>query len=97
MQSDHPVLHRHPVDKRLLVVDEVGVGDPELIGDSVVECQVERDAGVGQALVSPGLLEVHGDGVVLRNRESAQKKFLVFTKFQVLITAHIQEQVLIRV
>lgn len=71
MQSDHPVLHRHPVDKRLLVVDEVGVRDPELISDSVVERQVERDAGVGEALVSPRLLEVHGDGVVLRKRASA--------------------------
>lgn len=68
MQSDHPVLHRHTVDKGLLVIDEVGVGDPQLICHPVVQGEVERDARVGEALVPPRLLEVHGDGVVLQRQ-----------------------------
>lgn len=56
------------MDKGLLVVDEVGVRDPQLICHSVVQGEVEGDAGVGEALVSPGLLEVHGDSVVLQER-----------------------------
>lgn len=67
MQPNHPVLHRHPVDEGLLVVNEVGVWDPQLIGHPVVQGQVERNPRVGEALVPPGLLEVHGDGVVLRD------------------------------
>lgn len=66
MQSDHPVLHCHPVDEGLLVINEVGVRDPQLICHPVVQGEVERNACVGKALVSPGLLEVHGDGVILR-------------------------------
>lgn len=65
VQSDHSVLHCHPVDKGLLVINEVCVRDPQLVCHPVVQCEVERDAGVGEALVPPGLLEVHGDGVVL--------------------------------
>lgn len=66
VQSDHPVLHRHPVNEGLLVIDEVGVRDPQLVCHPVVQGEIERDACVGEALVSPGLLEVHGDGVVLQ-------------------------------
>lgn len=66
MQSDHPVLHCHPMDEGLLVINEVGVRDPQLVCHPVVQGEVERNASVGEALVSPGLLEVHGDGVVLR-------------------------------
>ena len=65
MQSDHSVLHRHPVDEGLLVINEVGVRDPQLVCHSVVQGEVKRNACVRQTLVSPGLLEVHGDGVVL--------------------------------
>ena len=65
MQSDHPVLHRHAVDEGFLVINEVGVRDPQLVCHPVVQGEIERNACVGEALVSPGLLEVHGDGVVL--------------------------------
>lgn len=68
MQSDHPVLHCHPMDKGLLVIDEVRVWDPQLVCHPVVQSKVERYACVGEALVSPGLLEIHGDGVVLQER-----------------------------
>lgn len=67
MQADHAVLHSHPVNERLLVVEEVSVGDPQLVGNPVVQGQVERDPQVGQALVPPVLLEVHGQRVVLRD------------------------------
>lgn len=66
MQSDHPVLHCHPMDEGLLVINEVGVWDPQLICHPVVQGKVKRNASIGEALVSPGLLEVHGDGIVLR-------------------------------
>ena len=66
MQSDHPVLHRHPMYEGLLVINEVGVRDPQRVCHPVVQGEIERNACVGEALVSPGLLEVHGDGVVLR-------------------------------
>lgn len=66
VQSDHPVLHCHPMDKGLLVIDEVRVWDPQLVCHPVVQSKVERYACVGEALVSPGLLEIHGDGVVLQ-------------------------------
>lgn len=65
MQADHAVLHSHSVNKRLLVVKEVSVGDPQLVGNPVIQGQVERDPQVGQALVPPVLLEVHGQRVVL--------------------------------
>lgn len=70
VQPDHAVLDSHAVDEGLLVVDEVGVGDPELVGHPVVQGQVEGDPGVGQPLVPPRLLEVHGDGVVLQEDRS---------------------------
>lgn len=47
MQADHAVLHSDAVNKRLLVIEEVGVGDPQLVGDPVVQGQVERDPEVG--------------------------------------------------
>lgn len=65
MQADHAVLHSDAVNKRLLVVQEVSVGDPQLVGDPVVQGQVERDPEVGETLVPPVLLEVHGQRVVL--------------------------------
>lgn len=67
MQADHAVLHSHSVDKRLLVVEEVSVGDPQLVGNPVIQGQVERDPKVSQALVPPVLLEVHGQRVVLQD------------------------------
>lgn len=69
MQADHAVLHSDSVNKRLLVVEEVSVRDPQLVGNPVIQGQVERDAQVGQTLVPPVLLEVHGQRVVLRDRE----------------------------
>lgn len=54
------------MDEGLLVVQEVGVGHPQLIGHSVIQGQVVGDLGVGQPFVPPRLLEVHGQGVVLQ-------------------------------
>lgn len=67
MEADHAVLHSHSVNKRLLVVEEVSVRDPQLVGNPVIQGQVERDPQVGQPLVPPVLLEVHGQRVVLRD------------------------------
>ena len=69
VETDHAVLDRDAVNKRLLVVEEVGVGHPELVGHPVVQREVEGDPGVGQPLVPPILLEVHGQRVVLGERE----------------------------
>lgn len=65
MQTDHAVLYSHSVNKRLFVIEEVSVGDPQLVGNPVIQSQVERDPQVSQALVPPVLLEVHGQRVVL--------------------------------
>lgn len=67
VEADHAVLHSHSVDKRLFVVEEVSVRDPQLVGNPVIQGQVEGNPQVGQALVSPVLLEVHGQRVVLRD------------------------------
>lgn len=67
MQSNHAVFHRHPMDEGFLVVNEVGVRDPQLVCHAIVQGQVEGNPRVGEALVPPGLLEIHGDGVVLRD------------------------------
>lgn len=40
VQSDHPILHRHPMDEGLLVINEVGVRDPQLVCHSVVQGKV---------------------------------------------------------
>ena len=69
MQPDHTVLHSHPVDERLLVVEEIGVRYPELVGHPVVQGEVEGNPHIGQPLVPPILLEVHGQRVVLGERE----------------------------
>lgn len=68
METDHPVLDCDSVDEGLLVVEEVGVGDPQLVGHSVIQSQVVGDLGVGETLVPPCLLEVHRQGVVLDDR-----------------------------
>ena len=65
METDHAVLDRDAVNKRLLVIEEVGVGHPELVGHPVVQREVEGDPSIGQPLVPPILLEVHGQRVVL--------------------------------
>lgn len=65
MEADHAVLHGHPMQEGLLVVEEVGVRQPQLVSHPVVQGQVERKVVVGQAFVPPALLEVHGDGVIL--------------------------------
>lgn len=69
MQANHAVFHRDPMDKRLLVVEKVGVGDPELVGNPIIQGQVEGDSYVGETFVPPILLEVHGQRVVLRYKE----------------------------
>lgn len=66
VESDHPVFDCDTMDEGLLVVQEVGVGHPQLIGHSVIQGQVVGDLGVGQPFVPPRLLEVHGQGVVLQ-------------------------------
>lgn len=68
MQSDHPVLDSHAVNEGLLVIQEVRVRHPQLIRHPVIQSQVVRDLRVGQTLVPPRLLEVHGQGVVLEDR-----------------------------
>lgn len=73
MQADHAVFDCDSMDERLLVIEKVGVGDPELVSNPVVKCQVERDSHIGQALVPPILLEIHSQCVVLRiEREKTQ-------------------------
>lgn len=85
MQADHAVLHSYSVDKRFLVVEEVSVGDPQLVGNPVIQGQVERDPQVGQALVPPVLLEVHGQRVVLRDTgDRHRSELLLLTLLKVL-------------
>lgn len=68
MEPDHAVLDCDAVNEGLLVVKEVGVGDPQLVGHPVIQSQVVGDLGVGEPLVPPCLLEVHGQGVVLQEQ-----------------------------
>lgn len=72
MESDHPVFDSDAMDEGLLVVQEVGVGHPQLIGHPVIQGQVVGDLGVGQPFVPPRLLEVHGQGVVLQRDGEAR-------------------------
>jgi len=65
VQTDHSVLHGDAVHEGLLVVQEVGIGDPQLIRHPVVQGQVQRYDVVRQPLIPPRLLKVHGQGVVL--------------------------------
>ena len=81
MEPDHAVLHRDAVHEGLLVVQEVGVGHPELVRHAVVQRQVEGDARVGQPLVPPVLLEVHGEGVVLWGPGNTHVSFLLNLTF----------------
>lgn len=66
MQTDHAVFHCHAVKKGLFVIKEVGVWEPKLVCDTIIQSQVEVQLAVGQTLISPTLLEIHCDGVVLR-------------------------------
>lgn len=70
MQADHPVLDGDAVDEGLLVVEEVSVRHPQLVGDAVVQRQIQRNLRVGEAFVPPCLLEVHGQGVVLQKEKN---------------------------
>lgn len=65
MESNHAVLHGDAVHEGLLVIEEIGVRDPELVRHSVVQRQVERDPRIRQPLIPPVLLEVHCQRVVL--------------------------------
>lgn len=69
MEPDHAVLDGDAVNEGLLVIQEVRVRNPQLVGHSVIQSQVVGDLRVGEALVPPRLLEVHGQGVVLGSRE----------------------------
>lgn len=69
MQPDHSVLYCHAVKEGLLVVKEVGVREPQLVCYAIVQSQVELELTVGQTLIPPALLEIHGDGVVLRRKD----------------------------
>lgn len=46
VQTNHAVFHGDTVDEGLLVVEEVGVWDPQLVCDSVVQGQIERYANI---------------------------------------------------
>ncbi len=69
MQTNHAVLHCDPMDKRFLVIYKVSIRHPELISHSVIQSKIERNPCVGQALIAPRLLEIHGDGIVLKNTQ----------------------------
>lgn len=71
MEPDHAILHCHSMQKGLLVVQEIGVRQPQLVSHPVVQGQVERKVIVCQAFVPPALLEVHGDGVVLGEKHAS--------------------------
>lgn len=47
MQSDHSVFDSDSVDEGLLVIEEVCVWDPELVGNPIIKGQVERDSYIG--------------------------------------------------
>ena len=69
--------------KRLLVIKEVGVREPKLVCYTVVQGQVQVQLTIGQTLISPALLEIHCDGVVLGRRigdEVTDKKQFSFTQ-----------------
>lgn len=70
VESDHPVFDCDTMDEGLLIVQEVGVRHPQLIGHSVIQGQVVGDLRVGQPFVPPRLLEVHGQGVVLQKDDT---------------------------
>lgn len=46
VQSNHTVFHGDTMDEGLLVVEEVGVWNPQLVCYSVVQGQIERDANI---------------------------------------------------
>lgn len=73
MQSNHSVLDRDAVDEGLFIIEEIGVGNPERVSYPVIQGQVEGYLRVGQTLVPPGLLEVHGQRVVLEERRKKEK------------------------
>lgn len=71
MEPNHAILHCHPMQKGLLVIQEIGVRQPQLVSHPVVQGQVERKVIICQAFVPPALLEVHGDGVVLGEKHGS--------------------------
>ena len=82
VETDHPVLDCDTVNERLLVVEKVGVWDPQLIRHSVIQSQVVGDLRVGQTLVPPRLLEVHCQGVVLEDREGGGHLVMLVQDFK---------------
>lgn len=66
MQANHAVLDSDPVNKRFLVVYKVSIRNPELISHTVIQGQIQGNPSVGQTLITPRLLKIHGDGVVLK-------------------------------
>lgn len=69
VETDHPVFDRDTMNEGLLVIQEVGVRDPQLIRHPVIQSQVVGDLRVRQTLVPPRLLEVHRQGVVLEGQK----------------------------
>lgn len=65
VEPNHSVFNSNPMHKGLFIIEEVGVWDPKLVCYSVVQRQVERNPHIGQPLIPPVLLEVHGQCVVL--------------------------------
>lgn len=85
MQSDHTVFDSYSMYKRLFIIQEVGVRYPELVCHSIVQSQVQGYYIVGQPLISPGLLKIHGQGIVLWMREEIQLLCIITDLWTVLI------------
>lgn len=73
VEADHPVLDGDAMDEGFLVVEEVGVGDPQLVSHSVIQSEVVGDLRVGETFVPPCLLEVHRQSVVLKKQRGDYK------------------------
>lgn len=80
VQPDHAVLDGDAVHEGLLVIEEVGVGHPQLVRHPIIQGEVEGDAQVGQPLVPPVLLEVHGQRVVLQRENCAQLALAILAR-----------------
>lgn len=96
MQSDHSVLDCYTMQKGLFIIQKVCIWKPKLVSNSVIQCEVEREGRICQALITPTLLEIHGDGIVLQRKnnsnqiisKSLEKKFVAFSNMQVVILSN---------
>lgn len=71
METYHTILYSHPMKKGFLVIEEIGVREPKLVCHTIIQGQVKFHLCIGKALISPTLLEIHCDGVILTGREGA--------------------------